>query len=132
MLCLWLLLLLLLVALWVFVFRVLLLDTIQLMYFFLLQSRLRVFFFILTSAFLFSRLPFDVCRLFFMCPVSCASADTRFRLTALAKDLFPQEVENARILLEAVDLSNPHEWFPLARLRKRKIIYHGGNFQLVV
>ncbi|CAM9156307.1 unnamed protein product, partial [Sphacelaria rigidula] len=29
-------------------------------------------------------------------------------------------------LLRAVDLSDPHEWFPLARLRKRKIIYHGG------
>lgn len=53
------------------------------------------------------------------------------RLVALAKELFPEEVENARILLRAVDLSDPHEWFPLARLRKRKIIYHGGKTYLI-
>ena len=31
-----------------------------------------------------------------------------------------------KTLLETTDLRIPHEWYPYARLMKRKIIYHGG------
>lgn len=48
------------------------------------------------------------------------------RIAQLAEEHFPHEVESARIMFEATDLTNPHEWYPLARLRKRRIIYHGG------
>jgi len=35
-------------------------------------------------------------------------------------------VESHRTLSTATDLRVPHEWYPKARLMKRKIIFHGG------
>lgn len=35
-------------------------------------------------------------------------------------------VESHRTLSSATDLRVPHEWYPKARLMKRKIIFHGG------
>lgn len=50
----------------------------------------------------------------------------RDRIAQLAEEHYPHEVASARIMFEATDLAKPHEWYPLARLRKRRIIYHGG------
>lgn len=35
-------------------------------------------------------------------------------------------VESNQLLARISDMRLPHEWYPLARLMKRKIIYHGG------
>ena len=37
-----------------------------------------------------------------------------------------ETIESNKTLLETTDLRIPHEWYPYARLMKRKIIYHGG------
>lgn len=50
------------------------------------------------------------------------------RLVRLAKKKFPEEIEVAKKMNAIVDLRNPHQAYPLARLRKRRIIYHGGGF----
>lgn len=50
------------------------------------------------------------------------------RLVRLAKEKFPEEIEAAKKMNAIVDLRNPHQAYPLARLRKRRIIYHGGGF----
>jgi hypothetical protein len=39
---------------------------------------------------------------------------------------YADEISSHRILVNHTDLRIPHEWYPLARLTKRKIIYHGG------
>ncbi|CAM9514324.1 unnamed protein product, partial [Hapterophycus canaliculatus] len=48
------------------------------------------------------------------------------RLIELAQSSFPEEIEDNKRLDSMVDLRNPHHAFPMARLRKRRIIYHGG------
>ncbi|CAM9111780.1 unnamed protein product [Scytosiphon promiscuus] len=48
------------------------------------------------------------------------------RLIELAQSNFHEEMECSRHLDSLVDLRNPHRAFPMARLRKRRIIYHGG------
>lgn len=41
-------------------------------------------------------------------------------------DRHAQMIERYRILDAQTDLTKPHEWYPYARLGKRKIFYHGG------
>ena len=41
-------------------------------------------------------------------------------------DRHAQMIERYRILDAQTDLTKPHEWYPYARLSRRKIIYHGG------
>eukprot|EP00903_Cladosiphon_okamuranus_P012800 g11963.t1 len=48
------------------------------------------------------------------------------RLVHLAQAQFPEEIEVTKKMNAIVDLRNPHQAYPLARLRKRRIIYHGG------
>eukprot|EP00904_Undaria_pinnatifida_P008122 jgi/Undpi1/443/HiC_scaffold_1.g00439.m1 len=48
------------------------------------------------------------------------------RLVELAQENFPEELENHERIARIVDLRDPQHWYPLARLRKRRIIYHGG------
>eukprot|EP00752_Nemacystus_decipiens_P012450 g11031.t1 len=48
------------------------------------------------------------------------------RMVRLAQEKFPEEIEVAKKINGIVDLRNPHQSYPLARLRKRRIIYHGG------
>lgn len=35
-------------------------------------------------------------------------------------------VESNKMLINTSDMRLPHEWYPYARLMKRKIIFHGG------
>lgn len=49
------------------------------------------------------------------------------RLVELAHEYFPEELENHERIARIVDLRDPQHWYPLARLRKRRIIYHGGK-----
>ena len=49
------------------------------------------------------------------------------RLVELAQEHFPEELENQGRIARIVDLRDPQHWYPLARLRKRRIIYHGGK-----
>lgn len=44
----------------------------------------------------------------------------------LATEKYAQDVALVKALLSASDLRVPHEWYPQARLRKRRFIYHGG------
>ena len=39
---------------------------------------------------------------------------------------FRETISANKTILETTDLRLPHEWYPYARLQKRKIIYHGG------
>jgi ATP-dependent RNA helicase SUPV3L1/SUV3 len=44
----------------------------------------------------------------------------------LATTQFPDDIVLYKSLLSASDLRVPSEWYPQARLRKRRFIYHGG------
>lgn len=56
-----------------------------------------------------------------------AAIDFLFNITfASAEISFRDSIVSYKALCNISDLRVPHEWFPLARLRKRKIIYHGG------
>lgn len=35
-------------------------------------------------------------------------------------------IREHKLLLDTTDMRLPHEWYPYARLVKRKIIFHGG------
>ncbi|CBN78426.1 ATP-dependent RNA helicase, mitochondrial, putative [Ectocarpus siliculosus] len=48
------------------------------------------------------------------------------RLVELAQESYADEIEATKRMDSIVDLRNPQQGFPLARLRKRRIIYHGG------
>ncbi|CAM9984594.1 unnamed protein product [Ectocarpus sp. 13 AM-2016] len=48
------------------------------------------------------------------------------RLVELAQESYADEIEATKRVDSIVDLRNPQQGFPLARLRKRRIIYHGG------
>ncbi|CAM9807445.1 unnamed protein product, partial [Discosporangium mesarthrocarpum] len=37
-----------------------------------------------------------------------------------------ERLSASRVLANMSDLREPHLWYPLTRLSKRKIIYHGG------
>jgi ATP-dependent RNA helicase SUPV3L1/SUV3 len=39
---------------------------------------------------------------------------------------FPEEIQRFKKIIDCVDLTKPHTWFPFARAMKRKIIYHCG------
>lgn len=43
-----------------------------------------------------------------------------------AEKVLAEAIVGYRTLCETSDLRIPHEWYPYARLMKRKIIYHGG------
>jgi len=45
---------------------------------------------------------------------------------AAADSEFKAELVRARKLRACSDMERPHEWYPAARLMKRKIVYHGG------
>lgn len=51
------------------------------------------------------------------------------RLIKLAQENFADQIELTKRMDDIVDLRNPQHAFPLARLRKRKIIYHGGKLK---
>lgn len=52
------------------------------------------------------------------------------RLVELAHEDFPEEMKNSKRTAQITDLRDPHRWYPLARLKKRRIIYHGGDVML--
>lgn len=44
----------------------------------------------------------------------------------LCEDEFATDIASYNAMLTFSDLRAPHEWFPMARLIKRKIVFHGG------
>lgn len=47
-------------------------------------------------------------------------------ILVIAADKFAPDIALVKAMLSASDLRVPHEWYPEARLRKRRFIYHGG------
>lgn len=47
-------------------------------------------------------------------------------ILSITHDNFSEDMKLYKSVLSASDLRVPHDWYPAARLRKRRIIYHGG------